>query len=90
MFTLLRLLVASAATIPFVAAQNQTKMVTTDDLYGNLVSTASPAPGFNAQGGSVFTNFVNAVNNKQFFLLRTGSIVYEKPGTEPISGSVFA
>ena len=81
--TLLRVLVASAASIPFVAAQNQTKMVTTDDLYGTLSSTTAAPPGFNAEGGSVFTNFVNAVNDKQFFLLIAGSSVYEKPGSEP-------
>ena len=87
--TLLRVLIASAATIPFVAAQNQTKMVTTDDLYGNLVSTEAPAPGFNAQGGSVLDNFVNAVNNKQFFYRSTGGFVYEKPGSEPFVGTGF-
>jgi hypothetical protein len=78
--TLLRVLVASAASIPFVAAQTE---ITTDELYGNLVSTAAPAPGFNVDGGSVFTNFVNAVNNKQMFFLRTGTNVYEKPESEP-------
>ena len=88
--TLLRVFAASAATIPFVAAQNQTKMVTTDDLYGNLVSTVAPAPGFNAEGGSVFTNFVDAVNDGQFFFIMSGSSVYEKPESEPVSGSVFA
>jgi hypothetical protein len=84
--TLLRILAASAATIPFAAAaaQNQTKMVTTDDLYATLSSTAAPAPGFNAEGGSVFTNFVNAVNNKQFFYLGTLKILYEKPDSEPV------
>ena len=86
--TLLRVLVASAASIPFVAAQNQTK-VTTDDLYGNLVSTVAPTPGFNAEGGSVFTNFVNAVNDKQFFFLNTFSVVFEKPGSEPAPGSTI-
>ena len=75
--TLLRVLAASAASIPFVAAQTP---VTTEQLYGNLVSTAAPAPGFNAGGGSVFANYVNAVNNKQFFLIRAASAVYEKPG----------
>ena len=77
--TLLHVLAASAASIPFVAAQTE---ITTDELYGNLVSTAAPAPGFNGEGKSVFTNYVNAVNDGQFFLLTTGSWVYEKPGTE--------
>ena len=79
--TLLRILAASAASIPFVAAQAQTP-VTTDELYATLSSTAAPAPGFNVEGGSVFTNYVNTVNNGQFFHLTTGSWVYEKPGTE--------
>ena len=81
---LLHVLAAGAATIPFVAAQNQTKMVTTDQLYGNLVSTVAPAPGYNAEGGSVFTNFVNAVNDGQFFQAHTSTAVYEKPGSEPV------
>ena len=86
MFTLLLAVAASATTIPFVAAQNQTKMVTTDDLYGTLSSTATvaPKPGFNAEGDSVFTNFINAVNDGQFFLLAPGSWVYEKPEAEPL------
>ena len=42
---------------------------------------------FNAQGGSVFTNFVNAVNDGQFFLLDTGSYVYEKPASETVQGT---
>ncbi len=75
-------LAASAASIPFVAAQTP---VTTMQLYGNLVSTAAPAPGFNAEGGSVFTNYVNAVNNKQFFLFHTGSFSYEKPESDTVS-----
>ena len=82
--TLLRVFAASAASIPFVAAQTP---VTTEQLYGNLVSTAAPAPGFNAEGGSVFTNFVNAVNDGQFFLLATGSAVFERPESEPVSGA---
>jgi hypothetical protein len=79
--TLLRVLVASAS-IPFVAAQTPTP-ITTDDLYAKISSTAAP-PGFNVEGGSVFTNFVNALNNKQLFYLETGSSVYEKPATEPV------
>ncbi len=75
---LMHVLAASAASIPFVAAQ-----ITTDELNEKISSTAAPAPGFNVDGGSVFDNFVNAVNNMQFFFLTTGSWVYEKPGSEP-------
>ena len=63
--------------------------LTTDDLYGTLSSTTAPAPGFNAEGGSVFTNFVNAFNDKQFFALGTGTSVHEKPGSEPMQDTAF-
>jgi hypothetical protein len=89
--TLLRVLVASAVSIPFVAAQTSETEITTEQLYGNLVSTAAPAPGYNVQGGSVFTNFVNAFNDGQFFHLgKSGTMVFEKPGSEPIRGAGFA
>ena len=81
--TLLHILAASAATFPFVAAQSQ---FTTDQFNGKISSTAAPR-GYNVQGGSVFTNFVNALNDGQFFYLGTGTVVYEKPGTEPIIGT---
>jgi hypothetical protein len=88
--TLLHVLAASAAaSIPFVAAQTAETPLTTDQVYGNLVSTAAPVPGFNAEGTSVFTNFVNAFNNKQLFMIGTGSHVYERPGSEPFRGPGF-
>ncbi len=52
--TLLRALALTATSIPFVAAQAPAE-ITTEQLYGTLSSTAAPAPGFNAEGGSVFT-----------------------------------
>ena len=85
--TLLRVLAASAASIPFVAAQaseTSAAPVTTDQLYAKISSTAAPAPGYNADGTSVFTNFVDAVNDGQFFQLRTASAVTEKPGSEAV------
>ena len=85
--TLLQALAASAASIPFVATQDPPTLVTTEQLYGNLVSTVAPAPGFNPGGGSVFTNYVNAVNDKQFFMIETGSNVYEKPESAPVQGT---
>ena len=81
--TLLHVVLVASASIPFVEAQTP---VTAEQLYGNLVSTTA-LPGYNVQGGSVFTNYVNAVNDGQFFYLETGSSVYEKPGTEPIIGT---
>ena len=88
--TLLHVLAASAASIPFVAAQaseTSAAPVTTDQLYAKISSTAAPAPGFNVDGTSVFTNYVNAVNDGQFFFTRDASSVYEKPGSEPIRGA---
>jgi len=86
---LLHVLAASAASISFVAAQTSETEITTEQLYGTLSSTAAPAPGFNGEGGSVFTNFVNAFNNKQLFILVTGRIVFEKPGADPISAPLL-
>ncbi len=81
--TLLQALAASAASIPFVAAQASETELTTNDLYAKIAPDAAP-PGFNVDGGSVFTNFVNAVNDGQFFQVRQYGIVYEKPDSEPI------
>ena len=80
--TLLHVLVASAVSIPFIAAQTAQTELTTDQMYGTLVSTAAPAPGFNVEGGSVFQNYVDAVNNKQFFSINTEPNVYEHPEYE--------
>ena len=38
-----------------------------------------PLPGFNVEGGSVFTNFANTLNEGQLFLIRDLSVVHEKP-----------
>ena len=62
--------------------------LTTTDLYAKISSFAAQ-PGFNVQGGSVFTNFVNAFNDKQFFALGTGTSVHEKPGSEPMQSTAF-
>ena len=86
--TLLHVVLAASASIPFVEAQTPTP-ITTDELYAKISSAAAPAPGFNGGGGSVFTNFVNAVNDGQFFYLETGSSVYEKPATEPVQLTFF-
>jgi hypothetical protein len=80
--TLLHVLVASAS-IPFVAAQ-----FNTDEFNAKISSIAAP-PGYNVEGGSVFTNFVNALNNKQFFLRSSGSNVFETPGSETVQYSLL-
>ena len=69
-----------------VAAKNN---ITTDYLYSKLTSTATPAPGFNAEGGSVFTNYADMVNNGQFFFLGKQNYVYERPESEPVYFTVF-
>ena len=76
-FAILRLLAASVG-IPLVAAAE----ITTDDLYAKITPTAA-LPGFNAEGTSVFTNFVKAFNEEQLFWLKTGILVYERPESEP-------
>ena len=65
--------------IPLVVAEN----ITTDDLYAKITPAAA-LPGFNSEGTSVFQNFVNAYNYKQFFLIDTGSVVFERPESEPV------
>ena len=83
--TFLGLLAASADILPFVgAAENN---VTVDQLYEKLTSTTAALPGFNVEGGSVFTNYVDMVNNGQLFLVATGTLAYEKPKSETVRGS---
>jgi hypothetical protein len=65
-----------------VTSTPENEMITTDELYAKISSTAVP-PGYNIDGGSVFTNFVNAFNDRQLFYLRTASLVDEKPNSEP-------
>jgi hypothetical protein len=84
--TFLGLLAASVVGIPFVAAENN---VTVEQLYGKLTSTAAPAPGFNAEGGSVFTNFADMVNNGQFFILLDYNLVFETPGSDTVRYIAF-
>ena len=85
--TLLGLLLAASVGLPLVAAAE--KNVTVDQLYGKLTSTATPAPGFNAEGGSVFTNYADLVNNGQLFIHRPGTFVFEKPETAPVQYTAF-
>ena len=85
--TFLGLLAASAVNIlPLVAAAE--KNVTIDDLYQKINPTAA-LPGFNVDGGSVFTNFADLVNNGQFFFFRTGTLVYERPGSDIMQFTTF-
>ena len=79
--TFLCLLAASVGILPFVAAAENN--VTTDDLLGKINPTAA-LPGFNVEGGSVFTNVVNALDHEQFFFSYAGVFVVEKPESDPV------
>ena len=72
---------SSASVFSIVTAQAP---VTADQL--EFASAAAP-PGSNIEGGSVATNFLNAFNEKQFFLIKHGSFVYEKPESDTVLGS---
>ena len=83
------LLVASAS-ISFVVAQTETEIAPIiDKLNGKISSTAAP-PGYNVEGTSVFTNLARAYRDGQFFILRTGSWVYEKPESETVHYTKFS
>ena len=72
------LALAASARLPFVAAQfNANQFVA-------KISSSAASPGYNVQGGTVFDNFVNALNDGQFFLLNTGNNVFEKPESETL------
>ena len=75
--TIFRLVLALAVSI---TAESE---VTTDQLLEKITPNP-PLPGFNVEGGSVFTNFAGAYNNGQFFFLVTDNLVYEKPGSDPV------
>ena len=80
-------LLAASAGLPlcFVAAENN---ITTDDLYTKIAPTAA-LPGFNVEGGSVFTNYVDAFNKGQLFFIRAVSAAFERPASEPVRISVL-
>ena len=73
-------LLAASVKISLVAAKNN---ITVEQLYEKLTSTTAALPGFNVEGGSVFTNFADALNNEQLFILDSGSNFYETPEREP-------
>ena len=75
--TLLGLLAACAA-IPLSAAAE----ITRDDLLAKISPTAA-APGFNAEGGTVFENYLEALKNGQLFFIDTVALVYETPESDP-------
>ena len=83
--TLLGGLLAASVGLPLVAAAENN--ITVEQFYGKLTSTVTPAPGFNVEGSNVFTNFADLVNNGQFFFIRTGTFVFEKPDVDPVPTS---
>ena len=82
--TFLGLLAAASVGIPIVGAAE----VTVEDLYKKINPTAA-LPGFNAEGGSVFSNYVDVVNNGQFMFIHTGSVTYERPESDPVKFTTF-
>ena len=73
--------------IPFVAAAEKNN-VTTDDLLAKINPTAA-LPGFNVEGGSVFTNAAMAMNEGQLFFIGIASAVYERPESDPVRFSML-
>ena len=64
--------------IPSANAQNQTQKLSPEQFIGNFASNLAP-PGYNLKGGYVMTNFLNAFNNKQFFIHDLGKFIFEMP-----------
>ena len=73
------LVAASLGLLRLVAAAE----ITTEQLYGKLTSPTTALPGFNVEGGSVFTNFVDTYNNGQLFWRHTKTILNEVPEMPP-------
>ena len=81
--TTISALLAASVGLPLLAAAAE---LTTDDLLAKISPTAA-LPGFNVEGGSVFTNLANALNHEQFFFIYTATLAYEKPESDPVHGS---
>lgn len=74
-----------------VAASNfipSARALTTEELNADLVATPA-SPGYNVDGKSVFTNFVTANNDEQFFLIVDVMVLFEKPSSDAVKGSVL-
>ncbi|KAL7548252.1 hypothetical protein ACHAWF_011546 [Thalassiosira exigua] len=56
------------------------------DIEATKTATKPPAPGKNINGTSVFNNYINAVNDGQFFWKATVYGQYEMPGSEATEG----
>ena len=79
-------LLAARASIPFVAAAEIDEAEIIDDFYSKINPTAA-LPGFNVEGGSVFTNVARALKNKQLFFNMTGTFVFETPDADIVRAS---
>ena len=79
-------LLAASVGIPFVAAAENN--VTIDDLYSKISPTAA-LPGFNVDGGSVFTNYADIINNGQLFWLKEVSVVQERPEADTVRVTIL-
>ena len=63
---------------------SQSQGLTTDELDERFAGSLA-APGENAEGSSVATNFIRAYNEKQFFMMQSYSLLlYERPFTDVV------
>lgn len=82
------LAIAILAVAENVGVSAQGSEIDTNALEAKITTDPAP-PGKNVEGGSVFTNFVRAYNEGQIFFVSSGTGVFEKPGTEPVSLNLF-
>ena len=79
LFTVIYKLLVANVGFPLVSAAE----ITVEDIYRKINPTAA-LPGFNVEGGSVFTNLVKTLNEGQLFFIRSGTTVVERPESDPI------
>ena len=78
--------VAVRSIIPSVGAA-ETQIIATEELNSNYAVATLASPGYNVDGMSIFTNFVTANNDRQFFIIGNFMTVSEKPASEAEKGS---
>ncbi|KAL7534576.1 hypothetical protein ACHAWF_004873 [Thalassiosira exigua] len=60
-----------------------------DSIMSGVSGDALPAIGTNVNGGAVFQNYFNMINDGQFFLLKEVVTKLEKPSSEAVKGSAL-
>ena len=81
-------LLVFAATASNNSILSVTAQLTIEELNAKVEANPAP-PGYNIDGGSVFSNFVNAFNDGQFFFIWNFVATFEKPSSETVKGSVL-